>query len=347
MGFRVAGLLGIALTVVLVGCSDTKDKPSTQTAAKVNKEEITVHQINAVLQQQRGLKPEQAEEAGQRALQRLIDQELAVQKAAELKLDRDPRVLQSLEAARRDIIARAYIDRIGEGAAKPTAVEIKQYYDGNPALFRERRVYQLQELMIEISPDRVEGLRAKLGSSKSFPDFVAYLRASGIRFGANQAVRGAEQLPLSVLPVVAKMKDGESVLLPTADGAQVVHVAGSRPQPVDEEHASKAIEQFLLNERKRRVIADDIKALRAAAHITYVGKYAASAPGAGESVKPPTPREIAASAAAAVNDVGAISQGLGLRAGSNGASAATAVDAAVKPASGVDASSISKGLGLK
>ncbi|MDP0972048.1 SurA N-terminal domain-containing protein, partial [Klebsiella pneumoniae] len=76
------------------------DKAS-QTAAKVNKEEITVHQINFVLQRQQGLKPEQAEEAGRQVLERLVDQELAVQKAQELKLDRDPRVVQQVEAAKR------------------------------------------------------------------------------------------------------------------------------------------------------------------------------------------------------------------------------------------------------
>ena len=58
-GSRPLVLAGVAMTVVLIaGCGDKKDKPATQTAARVNKEEITVHQINAVLQQQRGLKPE-------------------------------------------------------------------------------------------------------------------------------------------------------------------------------------------------------------------------------------------------------------------------------------------------
>ena len=128
--------LGAALAAVaLVGCGEKKDKAASQTAAKVNKDEITVHQINFVLQQQRGLRPEQAEAAGKQVLERLIDQQLALQKADDLKLDRDPRVVQQLEAAKREVLARAYFEKLSEGAAKPTAEEVEKYYNDKPALF--------------------------------------------------------------------------------------------------------------------------------------------------------------------------------------------------------------------
>lgn len=342
----VLAALVLAAPAVMTGCGDKKDKPATQTAVKVNKEEITVHQINAVLQQQRGIKPEQAEEAGRNILERLIDQELAVQKAAELKLDRDPRVVQAIEASRRDIIARAYIAKIGEGAAKPSPAEIKKYYDEHPALFKERRVYQLQELAIQASPEQRDLLRAKLQEAKNVNEFVDYLKTSNIKFTTSQEVRAAEQLPMGMLPTLAAMKEGQAMLNTTPSGAQVVVLAGVRVQAVDEERAAKAIEQFLLNERKRKIVADDLKALRASAKIAYAGKYAASAPAAAEAVKAPTPAEVAASAAS-VLDTQSLNEGLGLKSGARAASAAEAADAAVKPASGVDASSISKGLGLK
>ena len=71
---------------LLAGCGDKKDKASSQTAAKVNKEEITVHQINQLLAQQRGLAPAQAASASAQVLERLIDQELALQKAGSHRL---------------------------------------------------------------------------------------------------------------------------------------------------------------------------------------------------------------------------------------------------------------------
>ena len=58
----------VASVALLVGCGDKKDKAASQTAAKVNKDEITVHQINFVLQQQRNLRPEQADAASRQVL---------------------------------------------------------------------------------------------------------------------------------------------------------------------------------------------------------------------------------------------------------------------------------------
>lgn len=309
--------IALASAALLAGCGEKKDKAS-QTAAKVNKDEITVHQINFVLQQQRNLRPEQAEPASRQILERLIDQQLALQKADDLKLDRDPRVVQQLEAARRDILARAYVDKLGEGAAKPTPEEIKKYYDEKPALFSQRRIYNIQEISVEAKPEQVPALREKLGSSKNVNEFIEYLKASDIRFSGNQAVRAAEQLPLASVDAFAKMQDGQAMLLPSANGVQVIVLAGSRMAPITEEQARPAIEQFILNDRKRKLVEEDVKAMRAAAKITYVGKFAeaaASAPaGAAPAVAPvvTTPAAPAAPAASGLS-AGDISKGLGLK----------------------------------
>ena len=306
-------VMALASAVLLVGCGDKKDKAS-QTAAKVNKDEITVHQINFVLQQQRNLKPEQAEAASKQILERLIDQQLALQKADEQKVDRDPRVVQALEASRREIIARAYLEKVGEAATKPTPEEIKKYYADKPALFSERRVYSIQEIAIEAKPEQVGTLRDKLTESKSINEFVEFLKANDYRFSGNQAVRAAEQLPLNSLDTFAKMKDGQAVLAPSPNGVQVVVLAGSRSQPVNEEQARPAIEQFILNERKRKLVEDDVKAMRAAAKIEYVGKFAggaASAPAATSATSATAaPAAPAASAGLNPND---ISKGMGLK----------------------------------
>jgi hypothetical protein len=46
---------------------------------------------------------------------------------------------------------------------------------------------------------------------------------------------------------------------------------------VSELQAKQAIEQFLVNERRRKLVADDLQALRTAAKIEYVGQFEADA----------------------------------------------------------------------
>ena len=312
-----------AAVALLSACGGQSDKAASQTAAKVGKEEITVHQINFVLQQQRNLRPEQSEAVSRQILERLIDQQLALQQAEEQKLDRDPRVMQQLEAVRREVLARAYVEKLGEGAPKPTAEEIKAYYDQKPALFSQRRVYNIQEIAIEARPEQVPELREKLAAAKGIGEFTDYLKTAGLRFNANQAVRAAEQLPLDTLDTLSRLKDGQAALLASANGAQVVVVAGSREQPVSVEQAGPAIEQFLLNERRRKLVEEDIKALRAGAKIEYVGSFAAgaaSAPGgvnkaAGTASAPTAAAQTAPAAPAASGGLtsGDVSKGLGLK----------------------------------
>jgi EpsD family peptidyl-prolyl cis-trans isomerase len=328
-------VVGISMAMLLTACSGGKDdkKAPGQAVAKVNKSELTVHQINYVLAQQRGLKPEQADAASRQILDRLIDQELALQKAAEQKLDRDARVVAQLEASRREIISRAYLERVGEGASKPTPDAVKKYYDANPALFADRRVYQLQEINIEAAPDKVGALSEVLKRAKSINDYVEFLKANGFKYSGNQVVRGAEQLPLNLLPTLAKMNPGQSVFNQTPAGGSVLVLLNARPQPVSEKQAQQAIEQFLFNDQKRKLVAQDLKSLRGSAEITYLGKFAdmaknsvGAAPAAAQS-----PAEVAASA---------VGSAPGLQGGAN-------APATPGSSGALDNSTISKGLGLK
>lgn len=263
-------------SVLLAGCSNKKDdKVATQTAVKVNRSEITVHQINFLLQQRR-LTPEQADIARKEALERLIDQELMIQKATEMKIDRDGKILQQFEAAKREIVARAYVERIVNSVSEPTPEDIRQYYEKNPALFKERKVYNFQELNIQAAPSQVEELRTALGAAKNVYAFVEHLKSKGFKFSNAQVSKGAEQLPLSSLEAYAKIKDGQTVINPMPQGLQVLVLLNAQSQPVDEATARPAIEQFLLNERKRKIIDDDLQQLRRMAKLEYLGDYAKS-----------------------------------------------------------------------
>ena len=307
------GVIATAALLAACGGGDGEKKPATQVAAKVNSGEISVHQVNFVLQRQPGLKPEQAQAVSRRVLDGLVDQELAVQQAIEQKLDRDPRIVSALEAARRDILARAYADRVADAAAAPTAEDIKAYYDSKPALFSKRRIYGLQEFNIEANAEQKAALQAKIPTLRSATELAEALKGAGIRFAARNVSQTPENIPMGFLDQLAKLNEGQWVVVATPTGLNAALLASAKAAPVAEEQAKKAIEQFLLTDRKRKLVADGIKTLRGSAKIEYVGQFAAaaSAPAdAGNVVEAPAVAPTPPAGASDALDASALQKGL-------------------------------------
>ena len=275
-------LAGAALAAVLVaGCGKDDQQgngPATQVAAKVNSTEITVHQVNAALARaQRAPTPEAAARLKRDVLDRLIEQELAVEQAMKRELDRSPRVVQAIEAARREILARAYVEEVSRAQPGPTPEEVKSYYAEHPELFARRRVYSLEEIVVVPGQDIVPTLREQVAKARSLREIVAWLQQQRIAFIPNHGTRAAEQLPMETLAKVHAMKDGEIQLLETGSRYTVLRIGASREEPVDEASAAPRIQQFLFNRRASEEVASAMKALKAGAAIEYLGEFAADA----------------------------------------------------------------------
>jgi EpsD family peptidyl-prolyl cis-trans isomerase len=279
----------LAAAVVMAGglsaCGGGSSGKASQVAVKVNKDEITVLQVNEQLARlPAGVTPDQLEPATRRILGSLVNQQLLVQQAIERKLDRDPQILGALEAARLNILAKAYVERVISPQAKPSEQEVRKYYADNPALFAERKLYRLQELSIEATPEQAKEIEATAAGAKSLKQVADYLRDKKIPFGADSGVRAAEQLPLSHLAQIAALKAGSVLVFQAGNNRySAIEVLASEPQPVDDKKAAPAIEQFLSSRKREELAAIEVKRLRDAAKLEYVGdfaKYAGDAPGA-------------------------------------------------------------------
>ncbi|MDR2093820.1 MAG: EpsD family peptidyl-prolyl cis-trans isomerase [Azoarcus sp.] len=267
--------VAVLLAGVSFGCGGKEEsgKSASQVAVKVNKEEISVHQVNDLLSRSGRIPQDQIKNAMAAAVERLINQELLVQQAKDGKLDRDPRVLQMIEFSRREILARAYGERLVSTTPRPTDAQISAFYDANPAMFAKRRIYSLQEINITASPEQFEEIRVRLQSGGSLQQIMDWLKSKNIQFVVNAAVKPAEQLHSEVLKNLANMNPGQAFATRTPTGAVLVSVAGVREEPVDRAKAKPAIENHLLSQAKNERMQQEIKRLRESAAIEYVGDF--------------------------------------------------------------------------
>lgn len=265
------------MALLLAGCGKEKALDATQIAAKVNKDEISVHQVQYALQRQPRLAAVQPQTAARRVLDSLIEQELAAQAARSEGLEADPAVVQGMDAARREVLARAFQDRLASKAVSASTDEVDRYYDSRPALFSERRLYTLQEFAMDASDDDVPRIRAALNASKSADDIGEALGKTGMRYRTRQFAQAAEDLPMGVLEAVAKLSAGQSVLTQQPGGVRVYALLHAQLAPVSRNLAQPAIEAYLLGERKRLLVAQEMKALRDRAQIVYQGTFAQAA----------------------------------------------------------------------
>lgn len=267
----------MSLALGLVAC-DSKDaeKPASQIAAKVNSGEISVHQINYILSRTNAgaNTPETAAKIRHEILDKLVDQELAVEQAVEKKLDRSPDVLMAIENARREILARAYIEQITAAMAKPTVDEAKKYYTEHPQLFSERRIYNIQEIVLPATAGVADELREMLDSAKSMEDIANWLKGKNIKFASGSATRPAEQIPLELLPKIHPLKVGQGLIMQGPQSITIMRLAASQSAPVSEEVALPRIQQFLGNQRGTEAAKQEFKELKAKAKITYMGEFA-------------------------------------------------------------------------
>ena len=286
--------LTLALGLAACGGKDEK-KPASQIAAKVNAEEISVHQINFVLGRSAAagsVSPEQAPKLRREILEKLVDQQLAVEQAVEKKLHRSPDILMALEAARREILARAYVEQLTGALPKPTIEEARKYYGEHPQLFAERRIYNMQEIILPTSANAVGALREMITAGKPIEEIANWLKNKDIKFSGGSATRPAEQIPLDLLPRVHTLKDGQGLVIEGKETTTVMRVVASQSSPVTEATALPRIQQFLGNQRAGEAASNEFKQLKSKAKITYQGEFAeaeGTAPAPAKDAAPAAP----------------------------------------------------------
>jgi EpsD family peptidyl-prolyl cis-trans isomerase len=271
-------LLLVCSIMVLASCGkkdqSTSKKSDSQVVAIVNGEEITIHQVNNQLAQMGQLDKTQAKLASKQVLAGLVEQQLLKQQALNSKLDIDPRVQQAIESSKDQFLAQAYLEQLMQKAPKPSSSEIDTFYKEHPELFENRRIFRLQELVVDVSRDKSAEAETNLKTLKDINQIVKWIKDNNYVFTVNSNVKAAEQLPTALLQKLQVLKDGEVVQVPTNTTLNIIQIAASQTSPITRTKATPIIEQYFLNQNKKSLAKKEMIALNQKAQIEFSGAFA-------------------------------------------------------------------------
>jgi EpsD family peptidyl-prolyl cis-trans isomerase len=279
------------LCVSIIGCggSKTEAPKATQVIAKVNDTEISVHQLNFALQGINNVPPDKLLGVKKEILNRLVEQEIAVQEAMKKKLDREPAVQQQFEASKKDILMKAELQRIGAGVAIPDQVAIDKFFVENPALFQKRKVYRFAEISLPGMPIGWPEIEKALLPAKTIEEAAEVLKSRKLDLPIGRNInRGSEDLPIEIASKLLNIRDGEVIIYARPPGMVIAQISSSAAAPVDEAQAKPVIIRFLQNKARTEAIQSEMKRLKDSAKVTYLGEFAADAKATAQAV-PVTP----------------------------------------------------------
>ncbi|GGP20981.1 peptidylprolyl isomerase [Silvimonas iriomotensis] len=296
--FGFSFMLAMAAAAALSGCKNDTQAPPSQVLARVNGDEITVNQLNYVLASQKSVD----DQTKQRALDSLVTQDVLVQKAVEAKLDRDPRVLSSIEFSRRQILAQAMLAKEVGAAPQITDDDVQKFYSQRPELFEKRNVYKLVSYLVP-SAAVTDALKKQLDAVHSVADMHALLGGAGVTFKESQERAAPEKMPEQLLKMISPLKTGDVAVMVQNDQAILLLVDSVEPAPISLKDATPAIEAYLRQERAAKMAQQKIESLKKAAKVEYVQQFAAATPQAAPAAEKETP----------ANDNDHIKSGMGLK----------------------------------
>ncbi len=265
----------VLIAVALTACGKGEDKKiSTQTVAKVDGTEITMHEVNLLLKGVPNVTADNAPAIRKQVLDKLIDQQILVEKANKESLDRTPDVIMAMEAAKKEVLANAYLQKMIATSSKTSDTEVKNYFKEHPALFSKRRIYTFEDIGLERNDAVLATLKEDVAKQKSLPEIANWLKDNSIKYASGSYTRPAEQIPLTMLPKLQEAIEGDTVIIEAGNSVHLIHIVKAQESPIDLVAATPFIKSFFAHTRGKEVVDEKMKQFRKEAKVEYVGEFA-------------------------------------------------------------------------
>ncbi|MBL8496348.1 peptidyl-prolyl cis-trans isomerase, EpsD family [Nitrosomonas sp. JL21] len=268
-------LICLALISVLAlgACNNhPKERKSGQALVSVDGHEITLLQLNDEIKRA-GIRVDQHENVSKQLLESLIARQLIVDEAVRNKLDRTPDVMQARERAIAQITAQAYLHGMASKMAKPSDIEIKEYFEKHPELFSERKQFDLTILRLA-SKDMDHELKARIDGAKSVNEVVAWLDKKNIQYSRNSVSRNTSDLPAEMAKLLQEKGQDHLIIVNEQEHGLIISVTAMRDNPISFKTAAQQIERYLANQKYKQATDAEISRLRSLAKIEYLNAKA-------------------------------------------------------------------------
>lgn len=243
-----------------------------QVMARVDDSEVSLLQFRQAVSRLGVTNPSPA--VRREVAEKLVDRELAVRQALASNLDRQPDVLTQLEEARRDVLARAYAERIAAAAEKPTENDAARYYAEHPELFQQRRIYRLQEAALPADLPHLTQAKARFEQGQSLAQVIQWLRQEKAAINEQTVIRAAEQLLIEALPRMNAASEGQTLFFESPRGVIAYRILSAQAAPISWEAARPIIRDHLYRQAGKQVVMADLQRLRSRSSIAYFGEFA-------------------------------------------------------------------------
>ena len=249
---------------ILTACSDSEG-----VAAHVNHEPITITQVDWLLEQ-RGIDSTLASKDQRRAaLDELVEQELFAQEA-----DRNAISDQvAIQYAEKNRLARAYAQTLLDSMGDPGPQVVATYYNAHPALFAERRQYQLQQVAIDGPEELTEQIDQTLESMGSLNELLTWLKERALPYQVGASIKSADELPMDMIDYLQTAVEGEVIKIPRENGIDILQVVSIEDASLSLEDASADIRKYLRNRGTEAFLKQAAAQLRANARIELHGEF--------------------------------------------------------------------------
>ena len=267
-------VMGVASAVAGCGREPAAVVRFDDVVARVDGKEITVQQLKLRLQQT-GL-PSNGDEIAMRRqiLDSLIDEHLLAGRALARGLDQDLEIRNSIEDARRQILAKAAVSALAEEDGVSER-EVRAFYVANPALFANRKIYTFHRFVLG-GGGMQSAARVKLDSARTDADVIAVLKAYRIPYSHHTELRPAESLPASILSRAARMARGDIILFTDGARTTLLQLIASSSEPVAMTAVLPSIRAYMADAKQQEKAEYLVKELRRKAKLEYVTQTASA-----------------------------------------------------------------------